>query len=70
MIDIVLITLLLLILIVLIYRTRKENQKVEYERIRKEKFEEAGLTYIQTGTDKIALEKAKQEIQIQDQQGN
>ena len=33
MIDIVLITLLLLILIVLIYRTRKENQKVEYERI-------------------------------------
>ena len=46
------------------------DDEVEYERIRKEKFEEAGLTYIQTGTDKIALEKAKQEIQTQDQQGN
>lgn len=43
--------------------------QVAYELERKQQFEKAGLQYIQTGTDKIALERAKNEIKLQDQQG-
>ena len=45
------------------------SDQVAYELERKAQFEEAGLQYIQTGTDKIALERAKNEIKLQDQQG-
>lgn len=43
--------------------------EVRYELERKKQFEDQNLQYIQTGTDKIALERAKQEIQNQDSQG-
>lgn len=41
------------------------EDEVNYEKMRREKYEKAGLTYIQNGTDKIKLEETKQNI-IQD----
>ncbi len=46
------------------------DDQVNYELARKKKFEEAGLVYIQQGTEKIALEEAKQENKKQDEEEN
>ena len=44
--------------------------EISYELKRKKAFEDAKLTYVQTGTEKIALEKVKKEVQEQDEEEN
>jgi capsid protein len=45
------------------------DDEIKYETMRKEKFEKAGLVYIQSGTDKIKLEETKRNLIVEDSKG-